>query len=285
MSFGKDPVTVVRQGMIAILLALAAVACIAKEKTQIVEGIGVAPAAASYSPNTASMPGGDDHAKSSHPPAPADTPATPSAIVIGFVGGFIKHDDPVHGGVLFAERLRKDFSSDVHVQVFENHRREEARQQLLRLLDTNHDGTLTAEEKRGARVIIYGVSWGASEAVTLSRELEQDGIPVLLTIHVDSVTKIGQNDEVIPANVARAANFYQSDGFLHGRPEIRAADPARTQIIGNFHFDYKTNPIDCSQYPWFARAFEKPHIEIESDPRVWNQVDALIRSTLLVNTN
>jgi hypothetical protein len=219
------------------------------------------------------------------PPASADTSEKPSAIVIGFVGGFIKHDDPVHGGVLFAARLRKYFSPAVHVEVFENHRREQARRQVLRLLDADHDGTLTAEEKRNAGVIIYGVSWGASEAVTLSRELEQDGIPVLLTIHVDSVTKIGQNDQVIPANVELAVNFYQSDGFLHGRPEIRAADPARTQIIGNFHFEYKTNPIDCSQYPWFARAFEKPHIEIESDPRVWDQVDALIRSTLLVNTN
>jgi Peptidase family S41 len=30
-------------------------------------------------------------------------------------------------------------------------------------------------------------------------------------------------------NVAQAINFYQPDGILHGRPEIRAADPARSE--------------------------------------------------------
>src|SRR5208282_259816 len=109
--------------------------------------------------------------------------------------------------------------------------------------------TLSAEEKRNARVILYGHSWGASEAITLARELEKEGIPVLLTVQVDSVTKPGQNDKVIPASVAEAANFYQLDGLLHGQPEIRAADPARTSIIGNFRFDYKASLLKCSEYP------------------------------------
>ncbi len=103
---------------------------------------------------------------------------------------------------------------------------------------------------------------------------------MLLTVQVDSVTKPGQNDKVIPANVAEAANFYQLDGWLHGKPEIRAADPARTHIIGNFHFEYKAHPIDCKQYPWYDRVFMKPHTEIECDPKVWTQVETLIRSRL-----
>jgi hypothetical protein len=85
---------------------------------------------------------------------------------------------------------------------------------------------------------------------------------------------------VIPANVAQAVNFYQPDGILHGRQQIRAADPARTQILGNFRFDYETTPVDCSEFPWFARLFERTHIEIENDPRVWNRVDSLIRAKL-----
>jgi hypothetical protein len=52
---------------------------------------------------------------------------------------------------------------------------------------------------------------------------------VLLTIQVDSVAKPGQNDEVIPANVAEAANFYQINGLLHGRPQIRAEEQGRTR--------------------------------------------------------
>ena len=201
-------------------------------------------------------------------------------IVIGFVGGFVKHDNVVHSEVQLATHLRQDYPLGVQVQVFENHRREKAHEQILRLLDTDNDGTLSAEEKQQARVIIYGHSWGGSETVTLARELEKDGIPVLLTIQVDSISKANQNDMVIPTNVAQAANFYQANGLLRGRPEIRAADAAHTQIIGNFRFNYKVLPVSCPLYPWFDRLFMKSHIEIECDPRVGNQVESLIRSKL-----
>jgi hypothetical protein len=212
--------------------------------------------------------------------ASTEAPANSPVIVIGFVGGFVKHDNAVHREVSLAAQLRKDFPSGAYVEVFENHHADLARLKILALLDTDHDGTLSPVEKQNARIVIYGHSWGASEGIALSRALERDGIPVLLTIQVDSVTKPGEDDAMIPANVAQAVNFYQPDGMIHGRPEIRAADPARTQILGNFRFDYKTNPVDCAQYPWLARAFEKTHIEIESDPRVWNQVDSLIRAKL-----
>jgi len=168
----------------------------------------------------------------------------------------------------------------VYVEAFENRHREKAYREIRRRLDRNHDGTLSTEEKRNARIVIFGHSWGASETVTLARKLERDGIPVLLTIQVDSVSKIGQNDRVIPANVGQAINFYQPDGIVHGRPAIRAADPARTEIVGNFRFDYKANPISCEGYPWFDRVLVKAHTEIECDPKVWNQVEELIYSKL-----
>ncbi len=214
----------------------------------------------------------------------AESLAMSPVIVIGFVGGFVKHDNVVHSEVQLATHLRQDYPLGVQVQVFENHRREKAHEQILQLLDTDHDGTLSAEEKQQARVIIYGHSWGGSETVTLARELEKDGIPVLLTIQVDSISKADQNDMVIPTNVAQAANFYQADGLLRGRPQIRAADAAHTQIIGNFRFDYKVLPVSCPLYPWFDRLFMKSHIEIECDPRVWNQVESLIRSKLPSST-
>ena len=103
---------------------------------------------------------------------------------------------------------------------------------------------------------------------------------MLLTIQVDSVSKIGQNDEVIPANVEEAVNFYQSSGIVHGRSQIRAAGPDRTQIVGNFRFDYKAHPIRCEGYPWFDRLLVRTHTEIECDPKVWNQVESLIYSKL-----
>jgi hypothetical protein len=216
------------------------------------------------------------------PPPPSVTEpfvASP-VIVIGFVGGFVKHDNAAHSEVQLATRIRQDYPSGVQVEVFENHRREKAHEEILRLLDIHNNGSLSGEEKQQARVIIYGHSWGASETVALARELEEDGIPVQLTIQVDSISKADQNDTLIPANVRQAANFYQTNGLLHGQPEIRAADAAHTQIIGNFRFDYKAHPVSCPGYPWFGRLFMKSHIEIECDPTVWSQVESLIRSQL-----
>jgi hypothetical protein len=213
-------------------------------------------------------------ASSKPPNTPAHiSPASP-VIVIGFVGGFVRHDDSVHTEVQLVKRLREEYASSAFVETFENHRGKDAHQAVLHLLDVNSDGKLSSEEKQNARIIIFGHSWGASETVELARLLEKDGI------QVDSVSKMGENDAVIPANVAQAANFYQLDGMLHGQPQIRAANPTRTRILGNFRSDYKTKPLSCGQYPWWDRVFMKSHIQIECDPAVWNQVESLIRSNL-----
>jgi hypothetical protein len=212
--------------------------------------------------------------------SPESAQSAPQIVVIGFVGGFVRRDDPVHSGVQLAAHLRQDYPSGVYVNTFENHQRDQAHRQVLQLLDANHDGALSSDEKHSARVVIYGHSWGASETVTLANQLNRDGVPVLLTIQVDSVAKSGEDDSVIPANVKQAINFYQSDGLLHGRPAIRAADPQRTQILGNFREDYAAKPIRCDAYPWWDRIFMKSHIEIECDPRLWKQVESLIRSKL-----
>jgi hypothetical protein len=221
---------------------------------------------------------------SSKPPAtPAGVSPTP-IVIIGFVGGFVRHDDRVHTEVQLVNRLREEYASAVFVQAFENHRGKDAHEAVLRLLDGNKDGKLSPEEKQSAHIIIFGHSWGASETVELARQLEKDGIPVVLTIQVDSVSKRGENDALIPANVAQAANFYQLDGMLHGQAQIRAANPARTRILGNFRSDYKEKPLTCGAYPWWDRLLMKPHIQIECDPAVWNQVESLIRSNLSLET-
>jgi hypothetical protein len=217
-------------------------------------------------------------------PAAATLPMPPF-IVIGFVGGFVRQDDLVHSTVQLAERLRKDYPSGVSVATFQNRQGDKAREHVLRLLDIDQDGTLSAGEKQNARIIIYGHSWGASQTVTLARQLEKEGIHVLLTIQVDSVSKAGEQDSLIPSNVSQAANFYQTAGIIHGQSEIRAADPARTEILGNFRFDYSNHPVRCDEYPWLSRVLMKSHIEIECDPKVWNQVESLIRAKLPAPTD
>jgi len=201
-------------------------------------------------------------------------------IVIGFLGGFVHRDNAIHNEVQLAQRLSEEHRADLFAAAFENHRREQAHAQILKLLDGNRDGALSLEEKRDARVILYGHSWGASETVRLARELESDGIPVLLTVQVDSVAKIGERDSVIPANVAQAVNFYQPHGLFHGRQAIRAADTSRTGILGNFRFDYSKSSVECKDYPAFARAFMGSHIKIECDPAVWSSIERLIRSRI-----
>jgi hypothetical protein len=217
-------------------------------------------------------------------PATAESeplPAGPApAIVIGFLGGFVRHDDAVHSTVQVAQSLQKAYPAAVHIETFENRRMGDARDLILRLLGPGRKGHPTNEQKRAARVILYGHSWGASTVVALARNLKAAGIPVLLTIQVDSVAKSGQDDALIPDNVRYAANFYQDKGFVHGQQKILAADASRTEILGNFRMDYTANPISCPQYPWYTRVFMRSHIEIECDQHVWQRVEDLIREQL-----
>jgi hypothetical protein len=211
-------------------------------------------------------------------------PSSAPVIIFGFLGGYVHHDDSVHSTVQVARDLRKDYPSTFHIETFENHRVNDAHGLLMDLLGAARAGGISDEQKNSARIILYGHSWGASTAVALARTLQKEGIPVLLTIQVDSVTKPGQNDAIIPANVHLAANFYQDKGFVHGQQKIQAADPSRTQILGNFRMDYTDNPISCPKYPWYTRVFMRSHIEIECDQHVWQRVEDLIREQLPTST-
>jgi hypothetical protein len=200
-----------------------------------------------------------------------------TSIVIGFVGGFVSHDSPKHGPVKLAQSIRRDEKSTSHVEVFENRHRKKAYQTILRLLDSNHDGVLSEDEKDSARIILFGHSWGASAVVMLARELRREGIPVLLTVQVDSVAKLWQNDSVIPDNVAEAVNYYQPHGIVHGRAQITAADPAKTQILGNYRADYKKDPVGCAENSWYDRFFTPGHAQSECDPHVWSQIEEMVK--------
>ena len=199
-------------------------------------------------------------------------------IVIGFVGGFARSDDPGHPEVQFAEYLRDRYRPNVHAEVFRNHDGKKALHEVLSLLAGGGNGNPSSTEKAHARIILYGHSWGAAETVVFARELGKQGIPVQLTIQMDSIEKPGRDDSRIPSNVANAINFYQSRGPLQGLTEIVATNPAQTAIIGNFHMTYTGHRINCANYPWYARTLNKPHHELENDPRVWGLAASLIDS-------
>jgi hypothetical protein len=202
------------------------------------------------------------------------------SIIIGFVGGFVRHDEVHHPEVQLAARLRDTYNDMVTVKIFENRHKEAARRAISLFLDRNQDGLLSDEEKQNARVILFGHSWGASAAIALAGDLQRDNIPVLLTVQVDSIAKIGQNDGVIPANVARAINFYQPHGLFHGRRKIIAADPSHTQVLADVQLEYRNQPLQCRNFPWYDRFLFRDHLKIECDAQVWSQVEALIAQEL-----
>jgi hypothetical protein len=204
----------------------------------------------------------------------------PELIVIGFMGGRVKGDNFIHKEALLARQLQETYPQRLYAAVFANHDADNAFRAVMKRLDQDRDGQLSAAEKSAARIVIYGHSWGASETVALARRLNTLGIPVLLTIQVDSVQKPNESDGLIPPNVHEAINFYQTEGLLHGRPTIAAADPSHTTILGNYQSSYRDHPVSCQDYPWFARTFMKSHIEIENDPSVWGKIATLIRTRL-----
>jgi hypothetical protein len=208
---------------------------------------------------------------------PTPTPLPPgSTLVIGFLGFYERWDDPHRGVRQLVLRLRQ--RPGVYAESFSNHHRSVALSFIRQALDTNRNGRLDPEEKAQARVILFGQSWGGAAAVATAKELEQLGIPVLLTAQVDSV---GTNDEIIPANVRAAVNFYQHDPLtIQGRSEIRAADPKRTAILGNFRSTYMFRSVDESNASWARRAMGGGHIKMELDPAIWARVEQFISDAI-----
>jgi hypothetical protein len=87
------------------------------------------------------------------------------------------------------------------------------------------------------KVVLYGYSLGAPSALHLARQLEKDGIPIELTITVDSK---GFTRGTVPRNVKVAANFYES-GFLFpaaGKRNMRPEDPLATDFLGNIRVEH-----------------------------------------------
>lgn len=198
-------------------------------------------------------------------------------VVVGFLGGIERWDDTDRGVRKLALNLRALGISGVHAETFANHRRATAMRFLRRAIDTNGDGRISPEEAASARVILYGQSLGGSATIKTARDLEKLGVPVLLTVQVDS---FGPDDAVIPANVYAAANFYQHDPFtIWGQDRIRAADPARTRILGNFRFSYAFLPASSSR-SWLRRNLGGSHAKMADDPATWALVETLILNAI-----
>jgi hypothetical protein len=219
------------------------------------------------------------HAGEGAPPSNSSKVSSP-VLVFGFMGGFVRRDDARHPAVKFVNQLREQYRGMVDARVFENRKYREAYEVIRQRLDADHDGKLSEGEKNPARILLFGTSWGGSAVVYLARRLNEDGIPVLLTVQIDSVAKIGHDDSVIPPNVHQAVNYYQTRGWIRGRRRIVAEDPAHTKILGNFLLSYDKDPVTCDNFPWYDYIVTRTHVESECDPKVWSDVSALVKREL-----
>lgn len=197
-----------------------------------------------------------------------------SLMVVGFLGAWEAWDNEKRGVRKVALSLRRRGIPGVYAETAGNHSRRVVLAFLREALDANRNGRLEPGEARGAQIILYGQSFGGAAAVKLARELGRLGVPVRLTVQVDSV---GRDDGRIPPNVARALNLYQRDpGPIRGRGEIRAEDPVRTRILGNVRFSYLGRDVEMAEYPRAARRLGVSHWKMDNDPVVWKAVEAAI---------
>ena len=197
-----------------------------------------------------------------------------SFLVVGFLGGRNAWDDPNSGVRRLALELRKKQLPGVYVETVENRRRYLAIQLIRAAFDQDGSGNLEQNELDKIQLILFGESFGGAAVVKLAKELKAMNVPVHLTIQIDSV---GKNDSTIPSNVKQAANLFQRNGWIiQGEPEIHPEDPKRTQIIGNYKFDYSNSEIDISHISWFKKIFRVAHTKMGNDPEVWQQVETMI---------
>jgi len=210
-------------------------------------------------------------------PTPLDENQT---LVLGFLGGRENWDDTSRGVRQLAKKIDSMNISEVHIETLENRKRDLAMELIHNSFDRNQDGFLDERERTTVRLIMYGHSLGGAAVVKLSHNLRELGIPVLLTVQIDSVG-FTYDDHVIPPNVRRAANLYQSDGWLlQGEDEIVPQDPDKTNIIANLKFDYRNKEVDMSGQPWERRLLSVPHSKMDADPEVWSTVEQLILSEI-----
>ena len=197
-----------------------------------------------------------------------------SLLVVGFLGAWEEWDNDKRSVRKVALSLRERGIPGLHVETADNHSRKTVLKFIREALDTNRNRKVEPEEARAAQLIFYGQSFGGAAAVKLARELEKLGVPVRLTVQVDSV---GKDDDRIPGNVSRALNLFQRDpGPVWGENKIKAVDPSRTKILGNVQFTYLFRDVDMSDYPKAARRLGLAHWKMDNDPVVWTMVETAI---------
>lgn len=124
------------------------------------------------------------------------------------------------------------------------------------------------DNKQRARVYLAGFSAGGGDIQTLGFQLRDLGIPVQLSVHIDSV-EIGW-DERIASNVRRAMGFYQNEA---AQGLARGEDGLRPEFdFGGDYITYVTNDrVSGPDGPEKAQTApgNYQHRNMDNDSRTW----------------
>src|SRR5690348_10948560 len=85
-----------------------------------------------------------------------------NTLIVGFLGGWERWDDPNRGVRELALKLREDGHPGLFVETVSNHERRLALELIRKAFDWNRNRRLDPDERAGARIILYGQSLGGS---------------------------------------------------------------------------------------------------------------------------
>jgi hypothetical protein len=170
----------------------------------------------------------------------------------GFVGAMESSNRKGSGVVQIRDVLRGAAYPDVCSESFIPLAWESCRNWILSQFPA-HSGPFTqAEIDEAPRIILLGHSTGGWAMLTVARDLRDKGIPVELTVQLDSV---GITDYTVPSNVKMSAIFHARDFLMFlTTKNIRMEDPQRTKLVAN------------------VLVKNASHLSITCDPRVKNLV-------------
>jgi hypothetical protein len=161
----------------------------------------------------------------------AGQPADCKIVFAGFVGAMETSNHKHSGVVQIRDILRGPGYGDVCAASFVPISWTSGRDWILTHF-ASHPGPLTESEiLHSPRVILVGHSTGGWATLSVARDLRDKGIPVELTVQVDSV---GVTDYTVPRNVRTCAIFHARDILMFmTTKKVRMEDPFHTKLLAN----------------------------------------------------
>jgi hypothetical protein len=83
-----------------------------------------------------------------------------SVIVVGFVGAFVRRDDPHHPEMRLIRELHEQYPTGPYFGLFENRDVDEAYRSIVREWNFDEGDRVSSRSAGDARIILFGHSWG-----------------------------------------------------------------------------------------------------------------------------